>query len=271
VNAPPLHLGDTPPITLDELNNEAALLTRKDRKYLVPMLLARLLVLQNDLQVLEIEARRSFRYESVYFDTPDRVSYLAAAHKRRRRFKVRTRSYLDSSLCSLEVKTRERRGLTEKHRLPYAIDQRARLNSDALEFVDGFEQIAPLSRRLEPVLTTRYERATLLEPSSMSRITIDTNLECETTDGSRIWLPEVAVVETKTSGQPCPVDHFLWIRHQRPTKVSKYCTGLAALTPGLPANKWNRVLRTYFGWSPDNQNDTSARSDKVLRMSATRN
>ena len=246
-----LPLDNLQSVGLAELNSEASLLTRKDRKYLVPLSVARRLVGQSDVRVLEIDERRTFRYESVYFDTPDKVSYLAAAHKHRRRFKVRTRSYLDSGICSLEVKTRERRGLTEKHRLPYKVEQRTSLNSEALEFIDRFEKIAPLSRQLEPVLTTRYERTTLLEPNSMSRITIDTNLEIEAADGSSVSLPEMAVVETKTSGRPCAVDHFLWGRHQRPTTISKYCTGLAALTPGLPANKWNRVLRTYFGWSPE--------------------
>ncbi|MFW2340950.1 MAG: polyphosphate polymerase domain-containing protein [Acidimicrobiia bacterium] len=238
-------------VGLTELNREAELLTRRDRKYLVPMALARSLVENSsNMQVLKIGGRHSFRYESVYFDTPDLVSYLAAAHKRRRRFKVRTRSYLDSGSCSLEVKTRERRGLTEKHRLPYELEGRSTLSSEALEFIDGFERIAPVSRQLEPVLTTRYERTTLLEPHSKSRITIDTNLEVEAADGSKLTLPGMAVVETKTAGRPCAVDHFLWSRHQRPAKISKYCTGLAALTPGLPANKWNRVLRTYFGWTP---------------------
>ena len=238
-------------VALAELNSEAALLTRKDRKYLVPLALARRLIEENDVRVLEIDGRRTFRYESVYFDTPDRVSYLAAAHKRRRRFKVRTRSYLDSGICSLEVKTREHRGLTEKRRLPYDVERRASLTSEALRFIDGFEQIAPLSRQLEPVLVTRYERTTLLTGDSRSRITIDTNLEIEAADGSSITLPEMAVVETKTPGRPCAVDHYLWEQHQRPTRISKYCTGLAALTPGLPANKWNRVLRTHFGWSPE--------------------
>ena len=112
------------PIGLDELNSDASLLTRKDRKYIMPVSMVRSLVEQDDLRVLEIDGLRSFRYESVYFDTPERVSYLAAAHKRRRRFKVRTRSYLDSGLCSLEVKTRERRGLTEKHRLSHNIGKR---------------------------------------------------------------------------------------------------------------------------------------------------
>jgi hypothetical protein len=186
----------------------------------------------------------------VYFDTPNRDSYLAAAHKRRRRFKVRTRSYLDSGLCSLEVKTRERRGLTEKYRLPYSIDRRAFLDGEALEFLNQFELVASLSAHLEPALTTRYERTTLLEPNSMSRITIDTNLQCETPIGSSISLPAAAVVETKTSGRPCAADRFLWSTHERPIKISKFGTGLAALTPGLPANKWNRVLRTHFGWTP---------------------
>ena len=258
-----LPLGNLESVGLAELNSEASLLTRKDRKYLVPVSLARLLVDQSDVRVLEIDGRRTFRYESIYFDTPARVSYLAAAHKRRRRFKVRTRSYLDSGICALEVKTRERRGLTEKHRLPYEVERRTSLNSEALEFIGRFERIAPLSQQLEPVLTTRYERTTLLEPNSMSRITIDTNLEIETADGSNISLPEMAVVETKTSGQPCAVDHFLWSRHQRPTKISKYCTGLAALTPGLPANKWNRVLRTYFGWTPGPIGAPSERRDSA--------
>lgn len=250
MNEHPLPIDTLESISLIELGNTASLLTRKDRKYLVPMSVARLLVEQDGMKILEIDGRRTFHYESVYFDTPEWVSYLAAAHKRRRRFKVRTRSYLDSGLCSLEVKTRERRGLTEKHRLPYAVARRAHLNSEALDFIDGFDTIAPLSRQLEPVLTTRYERTTLLETDSRSRITIDTNLQCQTPDGSSVSLPEMAVVETKTSGPPCAIDHLLWKLHHRPTKISKYGVGLAALTPGLPANKWNRVLRTYFDWTP---------------------
>lgn len=41
--------------------------------------------LAGDAAVLEIGVRRLFRYESVYFDTPDLESYLAAARRRRRR------------------------------------------------------------------------------------------------------------------------------------------------------------------------------------------
>ena len=109
------------PISLNHLEATASLLTRRDRKYLVPLVSVEEMLSRTEMQVLEIDGSRIFRYESVYFDTPDLVSYRDAAHKRRRRFKVRTRSYLDSGICSLEVKTRERRGLTEKHRLPYTV------------------------------------------------------------------------------------------------------------------------------------------------------
>jgi hypothetical protein len=251
MNRSELPLDDLDSLSLDELNNVASLLTRKDRKYLVPLEVAEALVAQDGLRVLEIDGLRTFRYESVYFDTPDRISYLHAAHKRRRRFKVRIRSYLDSGLCSLEVKTRERRGLTVKHRLPYRVPSRGQLTEEALEFINGFETIAPVGRQLRPSLTTRYNRTTLYDPGSMSRVTIDTDLQCERPDGSSVSLPDIAIVETKTSGPPCPIDHFLWEAHRRPVKISKYCTGLAALTPGLPANKWNRVLRTHFGWTPE--------------------
>ena len=91
-----------PPVRLDELDKVAALLTRRDRKYILPIPAAERLVdaLEGRCRVLEIDGRRHFRYESVYFDTADHISYLGAARRRTRRFKVRTRSYLDTGRCS---------------------------------------------------------------------------------------------------------------------------------------------------------------------------
>ena len=239
-------------VGLAALNDSAPLQTRKDRKYLVPMSsLPQLLEqMSDDLIVLEIDGRRAFHYESVYFDTPDHVSYMAAALRRRRRFKVRTRTYLDSGLCLLEVKTREGRGLTIKHRIPYDSDHRDRLDDTGLDFIDGFESIAAISGELRPALTTRYQRTTFLETTSHSRITVDVGLECIAPDGSRVSLASTAVVETKTAGRPCEFDHLLWGVGHRPVNVSKFATGMAALNPSLKANKWNRILRHHFDRAP---------------------
>ena len=32
----------------------------------------------------------------------------------------------------------------------------------------------------------------------------------------------------------------------RPTRVSKFGTGMATMHPELPSNKWNRVINNYF-------------------------
>jgi len=132
-----LRTGDLRPISLEELNAAASLLTRVDRKYLVPAHVAQGLVqaLAPRARVLEIEGTRSFSYASTYFDTPALESYLAAARKRRRRFKVRTRSYLDSGLTFLEVKTRGARGATVKKRVPYGADDADRLTPPGRTFV----------------------------------------------------------------------------------------------------------------------------------------
>lgn len=58
------------------------------------------------------------------------------------------------------------------------------------------------------------------------------------------------VVESKSAGPATPVDRLLWRNGIRPARISKYCVGLAALDPALPANRWNRTLRRYFGWQP---------------------
>ena len=94
------HLAST---GLTELNSAAGLLTRVDRKYLVPLERAQELVggLISEAQVLDIDGRRRFSYASTYFDTPGLEAFILAARKRRRRFKVRTRTYLDTGLCFL--------------------------------------------------------------------------------------------------------------------------------------------------------------------------
>ena len=237
-------------VGLDDLRHAAELQIRKDRKYIVPLNDLTDILIDNGLSVLEIDGRRSFHYESVYFDTSDLLTYKAAAHKRRRRFKVRTRSYMDSGLCWIEVKVRSGRGMNEKHRLPYDITKRDRLTEEGLDFINGFGSVAAANTHLRPVLTTRYDRITLLEEETSSRVTVDIGFEAEDRRGDKTGLADVAIVETKTDGNPCSIDHALWAAHHRPTKISKFAAGLAVLTPGLPANKWNRALREYFGWVP---------------------
>ena len=85
-------------VSLQDLVSQAELLTRVDRKYLLREHSARAILdsAAEGARVLEIAGRREFAYDSVYFDTPDHLSYRLTAQRRRRRFKLRTRSYLDT-------------------------------------------------------------------------------------------------------------------------------------------------------------------------------
>ena len=237
-------------IGLDELVERAELLTRVDRKYVVPLEDVATLVrmLPPGAQVLEMGTRRLFEYESVYFDTSDLLAYHLAARRRRRRFKVRTRTYVDSALCWVEVKTRGPRGTTVKERVPHRLDERASLDG-ALPFVTGTLATRGItgaeSLELDPVLVTRYHRATILLPDSDSRLTIDVDLTWH--DGRRpLEMRGLAVVETKTGSTASAADRLLWSAGHRPLRISKYATGLAALQPELPASRWRRTLRRHL-------------------------
>ena len=263
-----VRLGSLQPVDLGELEATAALLTRRDRKYVVPLETAAQLVerLGDAGRVLEIGGRRSFRYESVYFDTPQGASYLAAARRRSRRYKVRTRSYLDAGRCLLEVKTRDPRGRTVKERLEHPIELRDHLDPHGRAFVRRCPLIGDQDRILEPALTTRYARTTLLVGADPARVTIDTDVEARTPDGRLVVLVGMAIVETKSGGPPSAADRALWSLGRRPTRVSKYCTSLAALRPELPSNKWTQALRHPWSVSDPGAADVVACGGRHLAL-----
>lgn len=238
-------LGGLDPIDLAELEATAALLVRRDRKYIVPARAAGEVVerFAGRARVLQVAGRRSFAYESVYFDTPDDACYLAAARRRGRRYKVRTRSYLDAGRCHLEIKTRDPRGRTVKQRRDHPIALRGQLDAGDRRFVGTCPLVGDDVAALEPVLTTRYRRTTLVLGMGTARVTIDTDVQALTPDGRLVGLVGMAIVETKSAGRPTDADRLLWELGHRPTSVSKFCTSLAALRPELPANRWTRALR----------------------------
>lgn len=259
-DAPPImpQLSQLPAVGLEELTTEAALLTRVDRKYMVPSATARrvLSTFSTEARVLDMDGTRTFAYDSVYFDTPDLDSYMLAAHGRRRRFKIRTRTYVDSAVSFLEVKTEGAREATVKERIPYELCDRDRLTDEGLAYVNetlcaaiGEVPFGPL----EPVLSTRYDRTTLFLPESGSRATIDSDVTWQRPDGQPWVLDDAVVVETKSGSAPGPLDRHLWANGVRPCRISKFATGMAALHPELPANRWNQTLRRRMPLRPVNQ------------------
>ncbi len=247
-----------PPVSVTALQAEAGFLTRRDRKYLVPVDAAGALLAGFDpaSRVLEIDGRRSFGYLTPYFDDGAYSAYLRAARRRPNRFKVRTRLYTDSGNCQLEVKVRDARGRTVKHRIEHAAASLEHLADAERAWLRTFPQVAPYADRLHHCMTTRYQRTTLVLPDGAGRVTIDRDLIFVLPTGESCSLPRHLVIETKGAGRPTAVDRLLWRHGFRPVSVSKFACGLSLLVPGLPANRWHR-LRARLGasnWEPHQAN-----------------
>ncbi len=239
-----------PETTLDHVVAVADLQSRTDRKYLLGheqfRVLARSLLRQQH-RVLEVDGLRTFNYESVYFDTPSLALYRAHQQGRRKRWKARTRTYLDSGMCMFEVKTQDARGSTVKDRLPYDLHHRGGLTTSAHEFLSATleRQYAVEAPVLVPTVTTRYHRTTFVDLIEGSRVTCDVRLEFSSR-GRQVSGPDRVLVETKSHGQS-PIDRMLSRLGVRPLSMSKYCLGTALLHPTLPANRWHRLLTHEFG------------------------
>ena len=239
-------------IGLDEVVAAADLQTRVDTKYLLaPDAYRRfrdVLAASGQWACLDIDGRRRFAYESVYFDTPDLLTYRQHRQGRRRRFKVRTRLYADSGECAFEVKVKGARQDTVKERLPYRAADAARITPEAADHLaqalwEAYGMRVPAG--LEARLRTDYRRHTLVNPAAGVRITCDEDLRCVSGSGTVASRP-VSLVEVKSAKPGGAADRLLWAMGARPVSVSKYCLAVAVLAPGVRANPWSKALNECF-------------------------
>lgn len=244
------------PIGLDEVNAGAGLMARVDTKYFVPV--SALEELSPELftshRVMQIDGEREFAYESMYFDTPDLRCFRDHASGRRRRAKIRTRTYVESERTFAEVKLSGARGGTAKTRVAHGFEDRYRLTPDARRFASdvlGDAGIRLDSGELAPSLLTTYRRSTLVDTDSGVRITVDANLRWRSPDGESLEArSDLLLLEVKSARGRAPADRLLHRHGIRPVRMSKYPSGIGALHPELPANRWHRALRTYAAETP---------------------
>lgn len=227
-------------ITLDEVLAEAPATARVDRKYLVPRDIAQEFVdaLPEEFRAMEIDGRRSTGYHSTYFDTEQLATCRAHIQQRRRRWKFRSRLYVEDQFCRLEVKARDGSGITRKYFHEIQPDAHGTVDGPALEFLTrqladlGFPEVT----RLAPTLEATYRRATLAAPGLSLRVTVDDAVQCSAR-GHLVELdPGYVILETKGGVLPGGVDRLLRDLGQRPTSFSKYAASLSLIDPTIPDN-----------------------------------
>lgn len=241
------------PISLQSLNGKAAMLERLDNKYVVDGSVLRQAAgdLAQAFDMLEIDGLRAFTYETCYFDDVERRSYFDHHQGRRQRAKVRVRRYVEAGLCFLEVKLKDKRGVTVKKRLDRDPASFGTLDDAALDYVDKvyraqYGQAFP--HTLSRVVDMRYRRMTLVAKQGGERMTIDSGLQFIAADAHHAVGSDLFILETKSANGNGVADGILRGLHQHPTKrCSKYCVATAMLDPTTKHNRFLPALRKLGG------------------------
>ena len=222
-------IGELDPVSLDELDRRAALQRRTDRKYVVSAeAFAELLgELAEDHDALEIDGRRSFAYESVYFDTPDLRCFFDHVEDRLPRFKVRTRLYVDTGRCEFEVKISRPDGDTDKRSVDQERDACGGLTDDGRALVADVADLPP--DELRAVLRTSFTRMTLAARDEPERVTIDLGVRLTRDGGEARFSGDHVLIESKTRDGNGRLDELLAARGIEPVTLSKYRLGVALL------------------------------------------
>ncbi len=237
------------PITLPQLNSKAAMLNRLDNKYIVAAAVLRqaLPQLAGHFDILEIAGKRDFTYLTCYFDDREFTSYFEHHNGRRQRCKVRVRKYADMRQCFIEVKLKDKRGITVKKRLDHPYEKYGELDARAEEFIRlTYAEFYGRKFELElrPLLEISYQRVSLVAKNGGERMTIDFGLSFAGVDRSHAIDERVVIVETKSANGNGIADKLLRELHQHPTKrCSKYCIGAATLGLVGKHNNFLPVLR----------------------------
>lgn len=243
------------PITLEEMSG-IRLMNRTDTKFVTNIAtlrkLLKLAVWQYRAQ--EIEGKRQARYYTMYFDTPDMQMYTCHHSGHANRQKLRIRSYVDSGLNFLEVKTKNNHKRTRKKRTTmFDFDPLAPARNIAFDsHDDNFREYDSFLREnlwykpeiMEEAIENRFNRITLVNNNKTERLTIDTDLCFHNIHtGNDCSLPELAIIELKRDGLvPSPILSLLNELRIKPLGFSKYCIGTALTNPDIRQNRFKQRL-----------------------------
>jgi hypothetical protein len=220
-------------VSLRELDRRAALLRRVDTKYVANRDALRELLdrLREEYDVLEIDGRRLFAYETTYFDTPDLRCFRDHVAERRPRFKGRTRYYVDTKECVFEVKIKNADDETVKSQIEHPPSWRRRLTRRAAEFLRRALKDTALdpSEEMEASLDTRFRRLTLVARDGAERVTCDFDVELSRGRRKARMKRDLVLVETKSAEGESSADGALAELGVEPVSLSKYRAGIALL------------------------------------------
>ena len=175
----------------------------------------------DDYAVMENKGVVLQDYTTHYFDTPDLAFYLSHHNQHGNRKKMRIRNYSDGSSFFV-IKEKTNKGITLKQRTLSSV---------------------PLVSGLEHQIEVRYQRITFYSKSFNEKLTLDLELSFKKGD-LELRCDEFIVAESKrVNGQYSPFVKLMRDKRISKSSFSKYCYGMAILTPGLKINNFKYMIQ----------------------------
>lgn len=236
------------PTTLESINI-IKLMKRYDTKFIFHRdQLANIFdYLSKHYEILEIDNKRLFKYQNLYFDTDNYLFYYQHHNRNFCRYKVRFRRYVDSNQCYFEVKHKNNKKKTIKSRLLLEDKNiHQELSEQSKEFARNFILInsGDIIDQVKPKLWIEFERITFANQSNKERLTIDVNLTYTDRNSLRQKIDNLVIVELKSEKNSLNSKFFQFLKRLKiyPIRFSKYCIGIAITEKNIKCNRFKKKL-----------------------------
>lgn len=254
MNIPSLHPAIDPalldrfePITLDRMDS-IRLMNRIDTKYVTDTLTLNAVLndaANHGYMAFESGGELVHSYDSIYFDTPNLRMFTEHRRGKLVREKIRTRMYLGSGLCFLEVKKKDNHSRTRKKRieLPQTDFRDFRDNSTACGWLTSHSDSA--GDEVMPSVETLFDRITLVNSRMTERLTIDTSVTFRNLrNGSVASLGAAVIIELKQDGKTGSKMKDILLDHRvKPMRISKYCIGTVLTDSNAAQGRFKAKVR----------------------------
>ena len=224
------------PITLEQMSS-IRLMNRTDTKFVTSKdNLVRLLEMAQGKYYAQFNNdSRIANYMTTYWDTDNHRFFLEHHNGRAPRQKVRVRTYMDSDLTFLEVKTKNNHGRTKKKRVEVP-SQEIEVQGTNGEFVEAL--VHQGLNEMHPTVRNQFHRITLVNYGKTERLTIDYDVHFHNLEtGNNANVGPLVIIELKRDGNVySPVLDILRVLRIKPSGFSKYCIGSVMTNRNLKRN-----------------------------------
>lgn len=225
------------PVSIDQLNQKNLLSNRQDRKFVFAATLLEQVLLDclHEYYILDITGIRHFNYKTEYYDTHELSMYHQHQRGKKNRCKIRSRIYKDTNVSFVEIKVKNNKDRTVKHRIS------GRYPADAEKTIRALTEYS--ANELENVLTVQYKRITLVHQQNNEKVTIDTDLIFSAGENN-IPFEQLIFAEVKTNNAHdirfCNIMKKVGVRSG---SLSKYCLGIMSFHPNIKQNNFKLSLK----------------------------